>query len=153
MIGDAALPPINDEIAQRHAARNADLAGDDAMTANARVVPDLHEIINFGALADHRVAERAAIDRRVGADFHPVLDDDAAELRDLDMAARRADEKPKPGAANRAPGLNQDVVAKMREPYGDVGADFAVASDGHAAADDRCRRRCACSRRSRRRDR
>ena len=64
---------------------------DDAAAANARVVPDLDQIINFGALADDRVAESAAIDRRVRADFHIVLDDDAAELRYFEVARRAAD--------------------------------------------------------------
>ena len=52
MIGDADLAAQQDEIAERHAAGDAHLAGHDAMTSDARVVPDLNEIINFGSLAD-----------------------------------------------------------------------------------------------------
>ena len=37
--------------------------------------------------ADHRVADGAAIDRGTGADLDVVLNDDAPDLRDLDVAA------------------------------------------------------------------
>ena len=60
------------------------------MAADARVVPDLDQIINFGALAHDRIAESAAIDRRIRADFDIVLDDDAAELRNFEVARRAA---------------------------------------------------------------
>ena len=33
-----------------------------------------------------RIVQRAAVDRRIGADFHIVADDDATDLRNLDPA-------------------------------------------------------------------
>ncbi len=58
------------------------------MPADQHIVGDLHEIVDLGALADHGVADRAPIDRGVGADLDIVLDDDAADLRHLDVAGR-----------------------------------------------------------------
>ena len=65
------------------------LADDHAMPADDDVVPDLHEIINFRAFADDRVLERAPVDALIGADLDVVLDDDTADLRHLEVAARR----------------------------------------------------------------
>jgi hypothetical protein len=50
-------------------------------------VPELDQIINFGAFADDRVAESAAVDSGIGADFDVVLNDYAAELGDFEVAA------------------------------------------------------------------
>ena len=47
------------------------------------VVADLDEIVDLGALADHGVADGAAVDGRVGADLDIILDDDPADLRHL----------------------------------------------------------------------
>ena len=44
---------------------------------------DMHEIIDFGAFADHGVADAAAVDGGAGADLDVVVDDDAADLRNL----------------------------------------------------------------------
>ena len=82
-------PPSTTKSPELAAAGNADLADDHAVPADLRVVPDLHQIIDLGAFADHRVAQRAAVDGGAGADLDPVLDDDAAELRNLDVARRR----------------------------------------------------------------
>ena len=46
----------------------------DAALADRAVVSDLHEVVDLGAAADPRVAERAAVDGRVGADLDVVLD-------------------------------------------------------------------------------
>ena len=85
MIGDADLAAHHDEISHLRAAGYAGLRGDHAVPPDADVVRDLHEIVDLGALADDRVAGRAAVDRGVGADLHVVLDDDAAGLRDFLM--------------------------------------------------------------------
>ena len=56
------------------------------MPSNHHVVPDLHEIINFRALADHGIAQGAPVDGGIGADFDPILNDDAADLRHFQVA-------------------------------------------------------------------
>ena len=50
--------------------------------------PIWHLVVDLGALADHRVAVRAPVDDRVGADLDVVLDDDPADLRHLQMSPR-----------------------------------------------------------------
>ena len=79
---------MRDEILDRRRAGDADLGDDHAMAADDHVVGDLHQIVDLGALADHRVAAGAAIDRRVGADLDVVLDDDAADLRNFEVPLR-----------------------------------------------------------------
>src|SRR6185312_11425840 len=68
-------------------ARDADAAGDRRVRADHAVVADLDLVVELGALLDHRVVDRAAVDRRVGADLDVVTDHDAPELRDLAPAA------------------------------------------------------------------
>src|ERR1700728_562623 len=88
MIGETHLAAHHDEIPHARTAGYAGLPGNQAVSPDADVVRDLHEIVDLGALADDSVPGRAAVDRRVGADFHVVLNDDAAGLRDFLMAAR-----------------------------------------------------------------
>src|SRR5206468_1076603 len=64
-----------------------DLSHDDRVLADLDVVTDLDEVVDLGPAADDRPAEHGAIDRRVGADVHVVLDHDGTDLRDLAMAA------------------------------------------------------------------
>jgi len=75
------------EIAEFRAPRNTGLGHDNAMPADHHVVPDLDEIINFAALPNHGIAQGAPVDGGIGANFHSVLDDDAADLRHLEVAA------------------------------------------------------------------
>ena len=58
-----------------------DLRDHQAMLADGHVVGDLHQVIDLGAPADDRRAQRAAIDGHVGADLHVVADDHVADLR------------------------------------------------------------------------
>ena len=75
---------------------------------------DLHEIVDLGALADHGVADRAAVDRGVGADLDVVLDDDAPDLRDLADGRSRPCTKPKPSCPMLAAGMHDHAVADQR---------------------------------------
>jgi hypothetical protein len=50
-------------------------------------MPDLHEVVDLGAGTDHSVVDAAAIDSRVGTDFDIVMNDAAADVRDLGMGA------------------------------------------------------------------
>ena len=49
---------------------------------------DLHEIVDLGAFADHRIACSAAVDGRVGINFDVVLDNGAFDLRNF-LVSRR----------------------------------------------------------------
>ena len=99
MAGEPGLPSHHDKIAEPGAARDADLTGQNAAATENDIVPDLHQIINHRARADHGIVSGAAVDRRVGADIDIVADDDPPELRDLDRAARIGREA-EPGLAD-----------------------------------------------------
>src|SRR5918996_545040 len=68
------------------AAGDADAARDRAVRADAHVVANLDLVVELDALLDHRVVERAAVDRGVGADLDVVADAHAPDLRDLHPA-------------------------------------------------------------------
>src|SRR5262245_30873676 len=116
----AGLAAHDDKVAQFGGTGNAGLADDHAMPADHHVVPDLHEIINFGALTDHGVLQRAAIDAAVGADFHVIVDDHPADLGDLEMTLR---------PHGKAKAVLADAHARVQ--------DHAVADDGVRQADPR----------------
>src|SRR5690349_6823179 len=86
--GGTRLAAHDDKVTQLGRPCDADLANDHAMSSDDDVVPDLHQIINFGALADDRVVQGAPVDGRIGPDLDVVLDDDAADLRHFEVPAR-----------------------------------------------------------------
>src|SRR5665213_4022948 len=110
VVGEADLRSDYDEIAQFAASSDAGLRHDDVVAADMGVVADLDEVIEFGSLADHGVAQRASVDRRAGANFATVLDDDAAKLRDLQMS-RRVGGEAEAGLADLGAGQDQHLVA------------------------------------------
>src|SRR5215469_9873889 len=136
MVGNADLSGKNSEIADRHAARYADLRNNQAMPADRTVVSDLHEIVDLGALANHGVAGGAAVDRGIGADLDVILDDHAAGLRNLLMAARRRQET-ESVLSDAGPGMNDDAVADQGVKDGGLRADCAVAADANAGPNHR----------------
>ena len=132
----ATWPPMRDEILDRRRAGDADLGDDHAMPADDHVVGDLDQIVDLGALADHRVAAGAAVDRGVGADLDVVLDDDAADLRHLQVPLRSHGEA-EAVLPDAHAGMEDDAVADEGVGDGDVGADRAVPADPDLRADDR----------------
>ena len=105
MVDHTGLAADHRIIAHRYAAGNSGLAHDNAMAADHDVVANLDEVVDLGPLADHRVADGAAVDRRAGADLDVVLDDDAADLRHLDVAARAHERsRSRPGRSGRRDG-------------------------------------------------
>ncbi len=86
-------------------------AGDEAVSADAHVVGDLHEIVDLGVFADDRVGHGAAVDGRVGADLDIVLDDDAADLRNA-LRAGRAGGEAETVLADPGAGMDDHPVAE-----------------------------------------
>ncbi len=89
---------------------------------------DLHQIIDLGALTDDGVADGAAVDCGAGADFHIVLDYDAAQLRHFDMTARTHHET-KAILPNVTAGVDDHAVADDCMNQGRTGTDKSVAAD------------------------
>src|ERR1700722_4206594 len=73
-------------VADRQAARESDLGREQAVPADGHIVADLDLIVDFGALADDRIAQAAAVDSGSGPDLDVVLDQDPASLRHLQVA-------------------------------------------------------------------
>src|SRR6185437_10621898 len=69
MVGDAHLPAQHREIRDGRTARDPDLGNQHHMAADLHIVTDLKQIIDLGTLADHGIADRAAVDGGAGADF------------------------------------------------------------------------------------
>src|SRR5437762_2584566 len=82
----------------------------------------------LAAFADHRVAQRAAVDGRGRADLDIVLHNDAAQLRDLEVILATGG-KSKTGLADLGPRQDDDTIADISVADGDVGADLAIAAD------------------------
>src|SRR5207245_9797774 len=83
VVRESRLAREEDVVLDVSAPRDARLAGDETAPAEATVVPDLHEVVDLGSRADHRVVHAAAIDRRVGPDLHVVPDGAATHLGNL----------------------------------------------------------------------
>ena len=66
----------------------------------ADAVRDLHQVVDLRAGADAGLADRRAIDRRVGADLDVVFDHDVGVLRDLEVRAVRLPREAEPVAAD-----------------------------------------------------
>src|SRR2546427_4864622 len=104
------LPAEHHARAERRAARETDLGGDQAVGADAAAVAHHHEVVDLGPMADDRRTECRAIHGRVGADLDVVLDDHAAHLWDLPVSIRERQE-PEPIAADHRAGVERDPVS------------------------------------------
>src|SRR5262245_46609925 len=100
------------------------------------VVPYLHEIINFRALADHCILKCTAIDGRIGANLNVVLNDDAADLGHLEVTLRSHGEA-EPVLPNAGPGMDDDPVADEGMREGRLRADEAIPANSATIADQR----------------
>src|ERR1700744_5590366 len=89
------------------AAREPDLGRQQAVPADGHIVTDLDLIVDFGALADHGIAQAAAIDGGAGPDFHVVLDQDPAGLGHLQMTVRPEEDKAVAVLPDAAAGVDQ----------------------------------------------
>ncbi len=65
------------------AAGNSCTASQSGVFANTDVVPDLNKIVEFDAVFDQRIVERAPVDAGVGANFDVVSDPHRSQLFDL----------------------------------------------------------------------
>ena len=104
-------------------------------------------VADLGPLADDRVAVAAAIDDRIGTDLDIVLEDDAADLRDLQMGPVVRRREGKTFAADPRTAADRDPVAEQRHddrrewpdrrapPDPHVRPDYAVGADDRPAAD------------------
>src|SRR5690242_6015625 len=115
------------------------------MPANRHIVTDLNLIVDFGPLADHGVAQAAAVDGGPRSDLHVVLDQDATGLGNLQMPLGAEEDEAVAVLPDAAAGMDQHVVADQRAldcpPPSDIAvpADLDAGTDHRAGADHRAR--------------
>jgi hypothetical protein len=113
---DAGLPEQHDAVLEHGRARDAGLRDDEALLTDTAVVSDLHQVVDLGAAADPRVAQRAAIDRGVGADLDVVGDPHAPDLVRLGEAAALLARVAESAAADHDAGLQNHAIAVAPMP-------------------------------------
>jgi hypothetical protein len=114
VISHADAAAQSDAVANYRGARNAAERGDENATADLAIVRDVAKIIDLGALADHRVVEHAAVHARVCANRHPVLNDNAPEMRNVNRSGRIASD-PKTLFADDSASEDGHVITDERE--------------------------------------
>ena len=73
-------------LADHRTAGKTALRGDCRMRANFDVMRNHYEVIYSHAVFEHRIVQRAAINRRIRTDFHVIADPYATQLRHLNPA-------------------------------------------------------------------
>src|SRR5674476_443715 len=133
---DAGARAQHDKVFERRTAGNARLRHQNAVPADADIVAYLHQVVDLGALADHGVANGAAVDGGGGADFDIVLDDDAPDLRHLEVALSSHHEA-EAVLTDLAARMNDDAIPEQRviiHPGCKIGQDgfgFVMGGKGH----------------------
>ena len=103
------------------------------------VVRNLDLVVEADVFLEHGVAERAAVDRRVRADFRIVADDDAAELRHLFPVVFRERDAEAIGADHGAR-MDQHALAEPHVLHErDARDEPRLRADAAATADDAVR--------------
>src|SRR5580692_10811111 len=103
------------------------------MATNDHVVANLTKIVDLGCLANDRVPDATAIDRRAGTDLDIVLDDDAASLRNFLLC--RIVDVTKAILPDVAPRMDHHAIADQRMNDRASRADRATAADQHVRPD------------------
>ena len=83
MSDEARLSTHHAVLAEMRRAAHAHLCRQSGVLSYLHIVGQMDKIIQFHALVDTRRAHRGAVDGGVGPDFHVVVDDHIAHLRDL----------------------------------------------------------------------
>src|SRR3984957_12874599 len=129
MIVDSHLRAQRHMIANRQATSQSYLGGQQTVPPNRHIVADLDLVVDFRTLADYSVAQAAAVDSRSRPDLHLILDQNAAGLRDLQMAFRAKENEPKAVLPDAAAGMDEHPIADQGELDGGSRADVAIPPD------------------------
>src|SRR5258708_2255094 len=109
------------------------------MVANLHVVPDVDKIVEFDALGNAGIVQRAAIDGGVCADFDIVRDLHDADLRKFPVAAIAVDVT-EAVRANHRSRVNLDTIADSSAcVHGHAGIQAAIFTNPASRADDAMR--------------
>src|SRR5215831_8540755 len=99
-------------------------------------MPNLHQIVELRAALDAGLAGGSAIDGGVGADFHVVFDDDAADLRYFQPAPVLVFGESEPIRSDDCVVMDDDTLADGRVCANrHAGMNLGVIVNGHAFID------------------
>src|SRR6185312_1307858 len=109
LIADPDLAADNHIVFNDDAAGKSCLGRDDNVAADPAVMANVDHIVELGSFADHRGAERGAIDAGVGSYLDIVVDFNATDLREFLVAFIDTREAEAFGANHRA-GMQDDAI-------------------------------------------
>lgn len=112
MPGNHRCPTNRHVILQRHATGNCGAGSNDAMFADHTVVTNLDLVVELAAIANHRVIERATVNRRTGTNLDIIADKHSADLRNLDPLALIRRETETVGADDYT-GMNDGISTNL----------------------------------------
>lgn len=132
---DAGLACDRDAVSNFCTARYASLADNDAKLANTHVVTDLNQVVDHRTRADNGIGTRTSVNCAIGADFHIVFNDHAAQLRHFDGAARRTGET-EAVLADADTGEDRNTLTDKAMAERNVGANIGVGADDASRPND-----------------
>jgi hypothetical protein len=135
MVSNSDLPTHHNKIADLTAPRQTHLSNNHAMASNAGAVSDLDEVVDLGAFTDDGVGESPSIYRAASTNLNAILYDYPPQLRNLQMTGRSA-RKAKPRRSNLSTRQDKHFIADVRMRNRDIAANFAIAANSYASADD-----------------
>ena len=140
VVRDRTFASHDAKVAELRRAGERTLRADENSAAYERIVANLDQVVNFGLVADARVAPAAAVDARARADLHLVAEEHAQQLRLLAHAARCwVDFEPKAVGANAHAAVQHAIRANLAILYGGVWPKQRAFAYNAASADDAAR--------------
>ena len=134
MVGNTYAPAEHTALSDDDTTRQAGMGCNDTIPANDHVVGDLYEIVDLGILADDSVVQGAAVDTRIGANRHAILDDDTSKLRNVNNTARTG-RSAKTRLSHNGPCIDPHPVADQRKADDRAGTHIAVAANRNTRSD------------------
>src|SRR2546423_4390125 len=152
MPADPGLTSEYRSVADRHGSRDPDLRHHQTFLANAHVVGDVHQIVDFGAVADDGVVDAATVDCSIGTNLDIVADDTAAHMGNL-LVGSIAKDVTESVAADARTGVNEHSLPQRRAGINrNARPEARTIANPDAVADDTVRpnhhtvaQRCAAS--------
>lgn len=118
---------------------NTDATGDGGMGANADIVANLNLVIQLYAVFEHRIFNRAAVDRGIRTDLDIIPNTDSTELRHLDPYAVVVGQSESVTAEHNAGMYQRTLTDSHPATHRHVGKQAAIVTDGYVRAYDATR--------------
>lgn len=128
------MPAEDDPLAQSRRASDAGHGDDPATAPHLDVMGDMDEVVHPTVRADDRIADGPTVNGAVRANFRPVPNDHASQMRQTRriLHAPLNDESRLPDPCSRA---DRDIATDKAVGKGDLGADATATPQRHTPAD------------------